>query len=193
MRSGPTRSSTSRTRRSFKFDVTKAPHSGPDDAPVRFVEFFDYGCPHCQAFNPIMHQVLKEEAGKVVTYYMMFPLEQHHADSRSAAQAALAAAQQHKFDDMHDLLFSKANGGANPDHANHAAVSGYAKDLGLDVAKFEKDYDAANPQVTSDLKQGEAAGVDATPTVYFNDRKYDGPLAAKYLEAWIEEELAVNR
>jgi protein-disulfide isomerase len=170
-----------------KFDVSKAPHAGPEDAPIRFVEFFDYGCPHCRAFYPMMQQILKDEAGKVVTYYLMFPLEAHHPDSRSAAQAALAANAQGKFEEMHAMLFDKA-----PEH-NHAAVSGYAKELGLDTAKFEKDYDAMNAQVTSDEKQGETAGVDSTPTIYFNDHRYEGPIAVKYIEAWIDEELAVNR
>jgi protein-disulfide isomerase len=171
-----------------KFDVSNAPREGgAADAPVRFVEFFDYGCPHCLAFKPMMEQVLADEAGKVVTYFMMFPIESKHPDSRSAAQAAIAAAKQGKFKEMHDMLFAKT-----PDH-NHEAVSGYAKDLGLDMTKFEADYAAAGAQVTSDEKQAEAAGVDATPTIFFNDRKYDGPLAVKYLEAWVEEELAVNR
>jgi len=170
-----------------KFDTSKAPHVGADDAPVRLVEFFDYGCPHCAAFKPMMEQILTEESGKVVTYFMMFPIESKHPDSRSAAQAVLAANQQGKFKEMHDVLFAKA-----PAH-NHDAVSGYAKDIGLDIAKFEKDYDAAGAQVTNDEKQAEAAGVDSTPTIFFNDRKYDGPIAVKYIEAWIEEELAVNR
>ena len=170
-----------------KFDVSKAPHAGPEDAPIRMVEFFDYGCPHCKAFKPMMEQVLKDEAGKVVTYYMMFPIESRHPDSRSAAQAALAAAAQGKFEQMHEALFDKA-----PQH-DHASVSGYAKEMGLDMAKFEKDYDALNAQVTADEKQAEAAQVDSTPTIFFNDRRYDGPIAVKYIEAWVEEELAVNR
>ena len=43
------------------------------------------------------------------------------------------------------------------------------------------------------LGQGEAAGVEATPTLFFNDRKYEGPLHPKYITMWIDEELAVNR
>jgi protein-disulfide isomerase len=118
---------------------------------------------------------------------MMFPIESKHPDSRSAAQAVLAANAQGHFKEMHDVLFAKS-----PAH-NHDAVSGYAKDMGLDMAKFEQDYDRMGAQVTADEKQAEAAGVDSTPTIFFNDRKYDGPIAVKYVEAWIEEELAANR
>jgi protein-disulfide isomerase len=173
---------------SVMLDTSKAPHDGPDDAPVRLTEFFDYGCPHCAAFRPMMEQIVKDEQGKVVEYFMMFPLEKH-VDSKSAAQAAFAAAAQGKFKEMHELLFSKA-----PEQ-DHAHVDDMAKSLGLDMTKFEQVYSdpATAAHVASDLAQGEKAGVDATPTLFFNNRKYDGPMHPKYIELWIEEELAVNR
>ena len=170
----------------MKFDVSKAPHAGAEDAPVKLYEFYDYGCPHCQAFKPMMDRVLQDEQGKVVEYFMQFPLNVH-PDSKSAAQAALAAADLGKFKEMHDLLFEKA-----PLH-DHEHVVGYAKEIGLDPAKFEAAYQAEQGHVESDIKQGDAAGVDSTPTLFFNDRKYDGPMHPKYIEMWIEEEIAVNR
>ncbi len=169
-----------------KFDVSKAPHDGPDDAPVKLYEFFDYGCPHCKVFKPMLEEVVKEEAGKAVEYFMMFPLDKHE-QSKSAAQAALAANAQGKFKAMHDMLFDKT-----PDH-DKEHVAEYAKAIGLDMTKFENDYAAALPQVISDYAQGEKAGVDSTPTLYFNNRKYEGPMHPKYIKMWIEEELAVNR
>jgi len=170
-----------------KLDTSRAPHLGASDAPIKLVEFFDYECPHCQAFKAQMEQVISDKPAEVSVSYMMFPLESVHREARNAAQAALAAARQGKFTEMHDKLFvpQTAHG--------RDAVMGYAKELGLDMAKFEKDYDDVSPQVTTDLKQGEDAGVNATPTLFFNDRKYEGPLIAKYIEMWIDEDLAVNR
>ena len=72
-------------------------------------------------------------------------------------------------------------------------VVGYAKEIGLDPVKFEAAYNAAAAQVSHDLAQGDTAGVESTPTLYFNDRKYEGPLHPKYIVMWIDEELAVNR
>jgi protein-disulfide isomerase len=169
-----------------KLDVSKAPFAGTEDAPIKLAEFFDYGCPHCAIFKPQMEQVVADEGGKVVEYFMMFPLSKH-TDSHSAAQAALAAARQGKFKEMHDMLFAKT-----PAH-DHDHVVEYAKEIGLDMGKFEADYSTAETHVNSDLAMGEAAGVDSTPTLFFNDKKYEGPMAAKYIEMWIEEELAVNR
>ena len=174
------------TVKTAKFDLSKAPHVGNDDAAVRLVEFFDYGCPHCAAFKPMLEKVTEDRGSKIVEYYMMFPLDKH-TDSKSAAQAALAAAQQGKFKQMHDILFDKA-----PQH-DHEHVTDYAKSIGLDMGKFESDYAAQQAHVESDVKQGEAAGVDSTPTLFFNDRKYEGPMHPKYIEMWIDEELAVNR
>jgi len=170
-----------------KIETSKAPHVGNTDAPVRLVEFFDYECPHCQLFAPTMTKVEEKEAGKVVVYYMMFPIESKHPDARSAAMASLAANAQGKFKEMHELLFSRS-----PQHQKDA-VAGFAKELGLDAGKFEADYAKADAQVTSDLGQGEKAGVDSTPTLFFQDHKYEGPMNPEYISMWIEEELAVNR
>lgn len=169
-----------------KIDYSKAPRVGNDDAPIRLVEFFDYQCPHCAAFAPVLEAVAAAHEGRVVEYFMMFPLEKHK-DSKSAAMAALAAHQQGKFKEMHRLLFERS-----PQHSKDA-VLGYARELGLDVVKFEADYNAAATHVAGDLGQGDAVGVQATPTLFFNDRKYEGPMHPKYISMWIEEELAVNR
>ncbi len=167
-----------------KFDVTKAPKLGVDDAPIRLVEFFDYECPHCMRFKPILDQVIGKRGKQIVLYFMMYPI---HKESLSAAQAGLAAAQQGKFHEMHALLFERS-----PVH-DKTAVMSYAAELGLDPQRFEAAYQAAEAQVTSDAAQGKAAGVDSTPTMFFNDHRYEGPMSPKFIEMWIDEELAVNR
>ncbi len=169
-----------------KIDYSKAPHVGNSDAPIRLVEFFDYACPHCKEFKPMMEQVVADHPGKVAEYFMMFPLGRW-PDSQGAAQAALAANAQGKFKQMHDVLFDKA-----PAHSKEDVLT-YAKMIGLDLAKFEQVYTQVQPQVELDKVQGNAAGVESTPTLFFNDRKYEGPLNPKYIGMWIDEEIAVNR
>jgi protein-disulfide isomerase len=167
-------------------DVSKAPKAGSDNAPIRLVEFFDYECPHCAVFKSAMEQVVTDMPGQVSVAYMMFPLSSHQ-ESKSAARAALAAAQQGKFKEMHDKLFAET-----PRHTRED-VLGYARELGLDIGKFERAYEEAASQVASDVKQGDGLGVDSTPTVFLNDHKYEGPMFPKYMKKWIEEEIAVNR
>ncbi len=168
-------------------DTADAPKIGNEGAPVKMVEFFDYACPACQALKPKLDQAIAEHQGQVVVYYRMFPLEAKHPDSKSAAQAALAAQAQGKFKEMNDLLYVKS-----PAHKRDDVI-GYARELGLDVAKFEADYAAAAARVDSDVRQGEGLEVNSTPTLFFNGRKYTGPHEAKYIGMWIDEEVAVNR
>ncbi|HKE16823.1 MAG TPA: DsbA family protein [Kofleriaceae bacterium] len=162
------------------------PHQGPADARVVLVEFFDFGCPACHDFWPELAKVVEAYPNDVVVYYKQFPLGAH-PDSRGAAQAALAVAKQGKYHEMHDLLFQ------NPESHKKEQLVADARSLGLDMGKFESDYGAMAAQVEADKKEGEEAGVDGTPTLFINGRKYGDPAIEKYVKMWIEEELAVNR
>ncbi len=163
------------------------PHSGPADAPVRLVEFYDYGCPSCKTFKPLVEEVVSNAGGSAVVFYKQYPLVQAHPDSKGAAQAVLAAAKQGKFKEMHDLLFQQA-----PRHGKQELL-GYAKQLGLDMAKFEADFAAAAKQVEAEMAEGEAAEVSGTPTLFVNGREYRGPPHPRYIKLFVEQEQAVNR
>jgi predicted DsbA family dithiol-disulfide isomerase len=176
------------TSKRKKFRLDGVPHAGPADAPVKFVEFFDYGCPACQAIKPVIDEVMAEHGRKEAAfYYKMYPLTEIHPNSMSAAKAALAAHQQGKFKAMHDLLFARS-----PDH-KRSDVMAYARQIGLDMARFERDYDAAEAQVKADMREGDAAGVTGTPSIFMNGRPYEGPSFPEYFGYWITEEIAVNR
>ncbi|MBT8495524.1 MAG: thioredoxin domain-containing protein, partial [Deltaproteobacteria bacterium] len=168
------------------FKLTDAvPHSGPSDARVVFVEFFDYGCPACKQFKSVIEIVAAAYPQDVVVYYKQFPLA-GHPDSDEAAAAAVAAHRQGKFKGMHDLLF------ANQYKHKMEDLRGYAKQIGLDMGKFEADFKAAVEQVAADKAEG-GEHVKGTPTIFLNGRVYEGPAAPKYLKLFVEEELAVNQ
>lgn len=168
-------------------DVGAAPFAGDAAAPVTLIEFFDYGCPGCMALKPVLDQVVRENQGRLKVYYKMYPLVSKHPDSFGAAQAAIAAQQQGKFHEMHDIIFDKFGDQKKDD------LRGYAQNLGLDLARYDADFAAAEARVRADMKDGEIAGVDGTPTLFLNGRKYPGPSDPKYFAAAIEEELAVRR
>lgn len=170
--------------RTFKLDGV--PHSGAPDAPVKVVEFFDYGCPSCKQFVPILKEALGQFPDQAVLFYKQFPLPSHVL-SKGAAQAALAAHQQGKFQQMHERLFARSPNHSRPE------LSQYAKEIGLDMARFEATFTAMLGKVEADLAEGNAAGVDGTPAIFINGKEYQGPAHPKYLAMWIEEELAVNR
>lgn len=170
--------------KTFKLD--KTPYSGAPDAPVKVVEFYDYGCPTCKMYLPLLKEALAPFPDTAVLYYKQYPLPMH-VHSKGAAQAALAAHEQGKFQQMHELLFARAPNHRKPE------LNEYAKQLGLDMARFEANYAAALGRVEADIAEGSAAGVGGTPTVYINGKQYEGPMHPKYIGLWIEEELAVNR
>jgi len=102
--------------------------------------------------------------------YRHFPLQQHDK-ARIAAQAAEAAALQDKFWEMHDLLYEKQGEWKDKPVAEITATfKAYAQQLGLDLARFERDLasSAVAARVQRDLESGEAAGVNGTPFTFLD-------------------------
>jgi protein-disulfide isomerase len=80
---------------------------GRPTAPVWVVEVSDFQCPYCKMWHDSTYETLKREyvnTGKVRLAYINFPLEKHR-NAMPAAEAAMCAAAQGKFWEMHDALF----------------------------------------------------------------------------------------
>lgn len=173
-------------KKEYKFDLKGRPHSGPEDAKVVVVEFFDYGCPACREVSKWFKEILADHPNDVVLYYKQFPLN-GHANARPSAQTALAAHLQGKYVEMHELLFARQG------RHTHSDLWSYARQLGLDMKKFEADFERVAPMVQADYDEGEKSDIMGTPTIYINGRMYDAPLSLGILEHWIEEEIAVRQ
>jgi protein-disulfide isomerase len=154
--------------------VSEADHAaGPDDAPVALVEYGDYECPYCGMAHPIVKKAQEDLGSQLRFVFRNFPLAEAHPHARLAAQAAEAAGAQGKFWEMHDTLFE------HQDALEVADLIGYAKSLGLDTAKFERDLEAAAyvKRVRDDFRSGVRSGVNGTPTFFMNGARYDGSWA----------------
>jgi protein-disulfide isomerase len=170
------------------FVLDGVPRVGPADAPVKLVEYYDYGCPACQELKPVIDEVMARNSnGVVAIYYKQYPLTEIHPNSMSAAQAAIAAHRQGMFKEMHDRLFA-----AKTKHQREHVME-YARDIGLNMEQFEADYDDAEKQVRLEMAEGGVNGVDHTPTVFINGREMVAPGLPDYYQFWIDEELALNR
>ena len=92
-----------------------------------------------------------------------YPLA-YHAFSRKAAIAAAAAQRQGEFWEYHDRLF------ANYDHLDDQKFREIARELNLDLEKFEKDMHdpATSLRVDKDYQLGRSVGVGGTPTIFIN-------------------------
>ena len=109
--------------------------------------------------------MLEKYPKDVKVVFMNFPLASHRY-ARLAAAAAIAAKNQGKFWEFHEKLFE------NYKDLNQAVIENIAKDLGLDMARFNKDLRDADTQklIARDLKEGFDAGVRGTPTVFVNGK-----------------------
>ncbi len=168
-----------------ELNVKGAPVRGDAKAKVSIVEFSDFQCPHCKHLQPILETVLKDYAGQVNLVFKCFPLTTIHPDARAAAAAAIAAGKQGQVWGFHDNLF-----GGDQEHDSPSDLAKIASDLKLDVAKWKSDLPAAEAEVDQDRVQGEKLEIGATPTVYIDGRKYQGPLDVDSFKDWVGEALA---
>jgi protein-disulfide isomerase len=136
---------------------------------VDLVEYGDFQCPYCRDAVPSLNRVLARLDGRVRLVFRHFPVASKHPDAQRAAQAAEAAAAQGRFWEMHDALFA-----APRDALADADLAGYAADLGLDVARFERDLEAAADRVAEDRASGEASGVTGTPAFFVAGERHQG-------------------
>jgi len=144
---------------------------GGAGATATLVEYSDFQCPACAAWEPVLQQVLSEYGDRVRFVYRHFPLPQHQ-NAGPAAYASEAAALQGKFWEMHDAIFDRQRDWAENTEAR-AMFSDMARSLGLDMGKFESDVDsdAVKERVSNDASTGRVASVNATPTFFVNGNK----------------------
>lgn len=143
------------------------------ESKVGLIEYGDFQCPACAAYETILQKLLKDNAKELKFVYRNFPLQQH-ANAKIAAYAAGAAGQQGKFWEMHDLIFAGQNSweGKNNEGAKDIFV-GYAKILNLNMDQFNQDLNSAEVRgkVEADYQSGLKAGVNSTPTFFLNEKK----------------------
>ena len=140
------------------------------DGPVELVMFGDFECPYCADAVPSVKRALARLGGRVRLRFRHFPIAARHPHAEHAAQAAEAAGAQGRFWELHDLLF------ANRKALEDEDLAGYARQLGLDVERFERELasGAHAAAVAADRADGEAAGVKSTPAFFIDGARYGG-------------------
>ncbi|MGM0558608.1 MAG: DsbA family protein [Myxococcota bacterium] len=165
--------------------IGDAPVKGPANAPVTIVEFSDFECPYCKRGTDNLEEAVSKFDGKVKIAFKHYPLPFHKA-AKPAAKAAMAAGEQGKFWEMHDLLFDNQK-----QLKQDGLYEKLAKQLGLNMAKFKKDmqkpeYDKI---IEQDMAQGQKVGVRGTPAFFINGKRLVGAQPPARFEQLIKEEL----
>jgi predicted DsbA family dithiol-disulfide isomerase len=154
---------------------------GPADAPATVIVFSDFECPVCARAAEVLRRIHERSPDGVRIVFKHFPLERHPM-AMSAARASIAAGLQDKFWEFHDIVF------ANQEDIGPGLYMRAATELGLDVDRFEAERisEASAVQVQADREEGLRLGVEATPAIFVNGRRFQD--SVEYLEEWIEEE-----
>jgi len=170
--------------RRYSINTQGAPTRGNADAKLAIVEFSDFQCPFCRRVTPTMGQIEREYGDKVRIVFKHFPLEMH-PKAPAAHAAAEAAHQQGKFWEMHDLIF------ANQESMSPEKYVEYAKQLNLDIPRFQRDVASAQikARIDSDSEEGSKLGVSGTPAFFINGRFLSGAQPFTAFKELIDQEL----
>ena len=134
---------------------------GNRQGDVTLVEFFDYNCGYCKRALADMLNLMKEDA-KLRVVLKEFPVL--GPGSVEAAQVAVAVRMQDPTGKKYLEFHQKLLGGRGPADRAHALA--VAKDIGLDIARIEKDMagDEAKATLEENMHIAEALGLNGTPS-----------------------------
>jgi protein-disulfide isomerase len=160
------------------------PALGSADAPITLIDYSDFLCPSCQSY------VFNTEPAIIDTYVssgqvrLAFrPVLNHGERSLRTTEAALCAAQQDRFWEMHELLFVRqADVWATSEAEQIPLMQGYAAELGLDQAAFDAciaEGAALEQAIAWDAEQ-RTRGITSQPIFEVNGQRLFGaqPFAA---------------
>ncbi|HWI30104.1 MAG TPA: Na+/H+ antiporter NhaA [Microbacterium sp.] len=150
---------------------------GAENAPYTIVEYGDFQCGFCLKASGSIQEVHRELGDRLRYVWRHAPLTQYHPNALAGAEAAEAAALQGRFFDFERALF------ADQENQRPSDIVRVARELGLDVERFERDL--TSPEVTGrvrdDMLDAEAMGITSVPTLFINGRRHTGPYDAQSL------------
>ena len=134
--------------------------------------------------GPVVKKIMDAYKGKVRLVIKNYPYK-YRDYAHIAAEASLAAGDQGKYWEMHDLLLK------NSPKLDRESLIKYAKELGLDLTAFTASIDGKKHAAEIEKDKQLAVGMDlyTTPTYFVNGRKVVGNRTYEYLKQIIDEEL----
>ena len=155
---------------------------GDKSAPVTLMEFGDYESEACAKVNEVVKKLLEEYEGKIRLNYRHFPQTRIHQRSLKAAEAAVGAAQEGKFWEMHNIIFS------NRRNLGTTSLKLHSKEAGVKNKKFLDDLVNAiyGWHVQADIREGLDRGVKEVPAFFINGEFFTGKPSFENLSAAID-------
>jgi protein-disulfide isomerase len=182
-----------------KIDVTGRPVRGNKDAKVVVVNYDDFECPYCARMHATLFpEIFKEYQDRVLFIYKDYPLEEIHPWAVHAAVNANCLAAQNAdaywsyadylHGNQHPLGSAKGRDAQNAELDRLAILEGQKR--ALDEAKLGACIKAQDEKpVRTSMREGDALGVNATPTMYVNGEKMDGAVPAELVREALDRAL----
>ena len=163
--------------------------TGNLNAPLTVVEFGDFECPACGISEEAARQIRAQYGDRIRFVFRQFPLSKIHPMAEKAAEASECIAEQGKFWEGVEKLYSQQT------DLSVDALKRYAGELGLDQNRFNQCLDGGQmaSRVKRDLADGHALKVIGTPTFFIGRKMIVRPLDFDTFSLLVDQELAADR
>jgi protein-disulfide isomerase len=182
-----------------KINVTGRPTRGAKASKVVVVNFDDFECPFCSRMHQeLFPEILKEYGDRITFVYKDYPLVEIHPWATHAAVDAncLAAQNVDAYWDFADYIHAnqrEVNNEKTPTarfDALDKLTTLQGQKHNVDDAKLQSCIKAQDDSgVKTSMKEAEAIGVEATPTLFINGEKIDGAVPPGELRAALDRAL----
>lgn len=155
---------------------------GNPKAGVTLTEYGEYENEDCAKANEVVKKLLVEFDQKIRFNFRHFPLTKIHQRSMKAGEAAVGAAQEGKFWEMHNILFQ------NRRQLGTTSLKLYSKEAGVVNKSFLTNLvdSTYGVEVRDDLLEGLNKGVRKIPAFFINDEPFTGKPTFEELKKAIE-------
>lgn len=162
--------------------------TGNPNAALTVVEFGDFECPACGREEPVAREIRAKYANQIRFVFRQFPLVHVHPFAERAAQASECAAEQGKFWEAVDKIYSQQADLSDDGLKRDAA------EIGLDQTRFNQCLagGAEAARVQRDHEDGKALGVNVTPTFFIGHQVVSGAPDVDQFSRLIDQELAAQ-
>ena len=166
-----------------------SPVKGAPSAPVTIVTFSEFQCPFCASTHRDLQRIPSRSSGgacaspsRTCRWPAHTPRRRWRPRSRPGRLRSRGTWQ------YHDKLFDNQKGSG-------PALEKYVAEVGLDLKRFRAALTARSLRIASrwTSRQAAALGVDGTPTIFVNGRRFAGAVAYDALKQVVEEELKKSK
>ena len=155
---------------------------GPKDALITIIEFSEFQCPFCSRVLPTLKQITDTYKDKVRIVFKHAPSPSTRTHLSQPRQPSPRAS---KILEMHDKLFQSTK------KLKKADIDGYAKELALDIKKFEADLNSKETKdaVAADMALAKKVGARGTPNFFVNGEQVTGARPFPAFKTVIDKQL----